>query len=247
MRTPKSSENRDAGRSRSSGDASSSLDMLRRLREVQIKALAQAASGDPAIMDGLTARVQSLSAAIDTIEKIEGKARKRMFAAAVTAVVLLTGTLMLVHRPSAEITIDAKASSVSFTVTRPFAPLREVTAVTSVEFFGLARIRLEGSEEIIAGPDDALSLRVQPAIGTKHPGIIGFDSLVTPVGTQVEITVVSPGNTIELGLQYVAGQPRTLDMDALGDVAIYVNGRGKRQASFPGPARITVNQPATNG
>ena len=110
-------------------------------------------------------------------------ARDRQFTAGVlSAAVLVTGTLLLLHRPSAEVLVDTKSSTVSFTVTAPFAPLRGVVQVAFVELAGLAEVREEGAPEIAAPPGDDLRLRVEPDTSSKNPGAIGFDSLLVPGG-----------------------------------------------------------------
>ena len=79
----------------------------------------------------LTSRLLSLSAAIDLIDNSMGKTRDRWFAiVAMVAAVLLTGTLLLLHRPSAKVLIETKASEVEFTVKYPFFPLRGVAGIT---------------------------------------------------------------------------------------------------------------------
>jgi hypothetical protein len=217
------------------------LEELKRRRQEQIEALAQAAGEDQATIDRLTALVHSLSAAINAIDQARGKERDRRFAVAgVAAAVLLTGTLLLLHRPSAEILLDTKASGVSFIVTTPFAPLRGVVGVASVELAGLTKVRLEGAAETVAGTDEDLQLGVQSVTGTSNPGSIGFDSLLIPVGTLVEFTETGAGKTIELRFQYPFGEAAALDLDVTGDVVIHVKGQGRRNANFPAPARITA-------
>ena len=186
----------------------SGVKQLKRIRQQLIKALAEAADGPPAMIDGLTARIQSLSTAIDAIGKGEGKVRdQRITLAAVTGAVLLTGTLLLLHRTSAEILMETKASDVSFTVTTPFAPLRDVAGVASVELVGLAKISQRGgAAAIVARPDEDLRMRVASAPGTKNPGSVGFDSLLIPAGTRVEFTELGSGKNIELRFQFPTGQ-----------------------------------------
>jgi hypothetical protein len=167
------------------------------------------------------------------------RARDRQFTAGVLgAAVLVTGTLLLLHRPSAEVLVDTKSSTVSFTVAAPFAPLRGVAQVAFAEFAGLAKVREEGALEIAAPPGDDLRLRVQPDITSKNPGAIGFDSLVVPEGAQIDVSQTGAPNSIELRIQYPAGASPTLDLDASGDVVLRVKDR--RQASFPAPIRITA-------
>jgi hypothetical protein len=214
------------------------IDELKRLRQRQIEALGNTATEDPAIMNGLLARVQSLSAAIALLEEAKGKAgARRLATAAWVGAVLLTGTLLLLHRPSAEILVDTKATHVSFTVATSFAPLRGIAGVTSVELAGLAKIQQEGTPDIAAGPNDDLLFTAAPDMAAKNPGSIGVDSLVVPPGTRVELTAAGEGKTIDLRFQYPAGSSPRLDLDVTGDMIVHL--RGQRRASFTAPERIT--------
>jgi hypothetical protein len=238
MRTPEAASNmkgEEAARGVRSG-----LEELQRLRREQIEMLAHAAADDPVVVNGFLARVQSLTAAIDLLEKSKSTGRNRRFAIIAWAVaVLLTGTLLLLHRPSVEVLVDAKSSQMAFTVTTPFAPLRGLAQVASVEMPGLAKIRQEGAPEIAAAPDeDLLRLRVQPDTASGSPGSIGFDSLLIPAGTQVEFAQTGAANTVELRFQYPSGSSPALDLDVAGDVLIRLQGR--RKASFRAPVRITA-------
>lgn len=215
------------------------LEELKRLRQQQIELLSHAAANDPTIVNGLIARVQSLSAAIELIEKAKNKARDRRIAvSAWVAAVLLTGTLLLLHRPSAEIVTDARSSQLWFSVTAPFAPLRGVAQVASVELTGLAKIRREGVPEVAAEPDEDLHLRIQPDLASKSPGSIGFDPLIIPAGTEVELTQTGSGTAILMRFQYPSGASPVLDLDVTGDVVIRLN--GQQRVSFPAPVRITA-------
>jgi hypothetical protein len=160
--------------------------------------------------------------------------------ATVAAAVLLTGTLLLLHRSSAEILVDAKASGVTFTVADSFAPLRGIAGVASVELAGLAKVQQEGAPEIAAGSDEDLQLRFETETASKKPGSIGFDSLLIPAGTQVELTQAGAGKTIGLRLQYPPGVSPALDLDVSGDLVIHIKGQPQRKANFPAPARITA-------
>jgi hypothetical protein len=217
------------------------LEDLRRRRRNETEALAQAAGEPIETIDALVGRVQSLSAAIDSIETAKGNSRSRRFAiAAVTGAVLLTGTLLLFHRPLAKVLLDTRASEVSFIVTTPFSPLSGVAGVITVDLAGLKKIRLEGAPESIAGSDEDLRLRVQTVIGTKNPGSLGFDSLLIPAGTLVEFTEATAEKSIQLRFRYPPEKAPTLDLDVTGDVVIHVNGQGQRNANFPSPSRITA-------
>jgi hypothetical protein len=165
------------------------IEELKRLRQRQIEPLANTVTQDPAIMNGLLARVQSLSAAVALLEEAKGKASARRLTTAWAGAVLLTDTLLLLHRPSAEILVDTKATHVSFTVTTSFAPLRGIAGVTSVELASLAKIQQEGTPDIAAGPYDDLVFTAAPDMAAKNPRSIGVDSLVVPPGTRVELTV----------------------------------------------------------
>jgi hypothetical protein len=216
------------------------IDELKRLRQQQIEALALAgAAEDPQTVDRLAARVQSLTTAIDTLEKSTTKARdRRLTIAAGAAAVLLTGTLLLLHRSHAEIVANEITSETGFTVTTPFAPLRGMTSVVLVELTGLTRVRQEDVPEITAQQDEDLLLRVQPDPSSKNPGSIGFDSLTVPVGTLIELNHTGPGNTIELRFLYPRGSSPELDLDVTGDLEIALEGR--HHASFAAPVRITA-------
>lgn len=237
MRTPEAAAKTNAEETASA--ERTGLEELRRLRREQIEILAHAPMDDPVVLNGMLARVKSLTAAIDLLESAKTKGRDRRLAiGACAAAALLTGTLLLLHRPSVEVLVDAKSSQIAFTVATPFAPLRGLPQVASVELAGLAKIRQEGAPEVAAAPDeDLLSLRVQPDTASGNPGSIGFDSLLIPAGTQVEFTQTGPG-TLELRFQYPSGSSPTLDLDVAGDVLI--RSQGRRKASFPAPVRISA-------
>ena len=203
--------------------------------------LGRAAAADDPMADRLAARVQSLSAAIHAMEEARDKPRRRRLGIMIVAIaVIVPGTLLMRHRPSAEILVDAKASRVSFTAGESFAPLRGIAGIAAVEVAGLARIRQEGVPEIVAGPNDDLALRLSSDMASRTPGSIGFDSLVVPAGTRVEITRDESGKTIELRLQYPSGATPTLDLDVSGDLALHIQGQPPRKANFPAPDRITA-------
>jgi hypothetical protein len=215
------------------------LEELKRLRQEQLETLAQATADDTALVNGIVTRIQSLSAAIDLIEKAKIKTRdRRLTIAAWGSALLLAGTLLLLHRPSAEVLVDAKSTHVALRVTEPFAPLAVEAQAASVVLSRLTKIRQEGSAEIVAGPDeDLLSLRVEPDPGSKAPGSIGFNSLTIPAGTHVEFIQLS--DAIELRFQYPSGATPTLDLDVTGDLVIRSNGQ-RSKVSFLAPARITA-------
>src|ERR1035438_5357563 len=80
------------------------VEELKRLRQEQIDRLAQAAAEGDATLDRAAARVQSLSGAIDTIEKAGGKAQSRRLTIATgAAAVLLTGTLLRSEEHTSEL------------------------------------------------------------------------------------------------------------------------------------------------
>jgi hypothetical protein len=241
MRTPEAVAKRKGAVSDLSPSASgiSGVEGLRRLRQEQLELLAHAAADDPALVNGILARVQSLSAAIDLLEKTKSKKRdRRLTMAAWVAAVLLTGTLLLLHRPSAEILADTTASQLSFTVTRAVAPLRGLPGVKSVELSGLAEVQQDGSPWLAAGPDEDLRLRIEADAASKNPGSIGFDQLTVPAGTQIEISSTGEGKTIGLRLQYPSGKPAALDLAVTGDVMI--RSQGQRRTSFAAPAQLTA-------
>ena len=216
------------------------VEELKRLRQEQIDRLAQAAAEGDATLDRAAARVQSLSGAIDTIEKAGGKAQSRRLTIATgAAAVLLTGTLLLLHRPSAEILVDAKATGVSFTVTRSFAPLRGIAGLQSVELTGLAKIQQDGEPEITAGTDDDLRVRFAADTTAKDRGSIGFDSLLVPAGTKIELFQANAGKLIGLRLQYPRGASPAIDMDVSGGLLVQIQGQRPRKTSSIAPARIT--------
>ncbi len=239
MPTPDSAAGAGTEPARREPATRSPVEALRRLRQEQIEALARAAIEDPDNADKLAARVKSLSEAIEAIEKGVRETRgRRLAVAAVTAAIIATGTLLLLHRPSTAILADTAASHLSFTVSAPFAPLRGVEQVAFVEITSLARVRQESGAEVSAPPDEDLLLRVQPDPASKHPGSIGFDELTVPVGTQIEMDRIEPGNAVELRFQYPHGASPELNLDVSGDVAIRL--QGQHRASFPAPVRITA-------
>jgi hypothetical protein len=214
------------------------IDELKRARQREIEALADAAEEDPGMLDRLSARVQSLSTAIDTLGKATTETRDRRFTiAAVAVAVLLAGTLLLLHRSPA-VLADTTASHVAFTVTRPYAPFRDAPRMAAVELAGLTRVRQEGVPDTTVPPDEDLLLRVQPNSESKNPGSMGLDSLVVPARTQIEMTHTGPGNTIRFRFLYPAGASSELDLDVVGDMVIRLN--GQHRASFPAPARIAA-------
>ena len=96
--------------------SSRGLEELKRLRQEQIESLERAAAAGDPMADRLAARVQNLSAAIHAIEQAGEKPRKRRLDILIVAIaVIVPGTLLLRHRPPAEILVEAKASRVSFT------------------------------------------------------------------------------------------------------------------------------------
>jgi hypothetical protein len=217
------------------------LEELKRLRQEQIEMLGRAAAADDPTADHLAKRVQNLSAAIDALEEARDKPRRRRLGIVIIAIaVIVPGTLLLRHRPSAEILLDAKASRVSFTTAESFAPLRGVGGVAAVQVAGLARIQQEGLPDIVAGPNDEFALRLSSDITLRTPGSIGFDSLSVPAGTRVEITRDETGKTIELRLQYAPGATPTLDLDVSGDLSVHIPGTPQRKMNFPAPERITA-------
>lgn len=217
------------------------VEELKRLRQEQIDRLARAAAEGDATLDRVAARVQSLSAVIDAIEKAGGKARNRRLTIATgAAAVLLTGTLLLLHRPSAEILVDAKASGVSFTVARSFAPLRGIAGLQSVELAGLAKIQQDGEPDITAGTDDDLRVRFDTGTTAKERGSIGFDSLLVPAGTQIELFQANAGKLIGLRLQYPRGASPAIDMDVSGGLLVQIQGQRPRKTGSIAPARITA-------
>src|SRR5215471_14800151 len=118
------------------------LEELKRLRQEQLEALAQTTADDTALVNGIVARIQSLTAAIDLIEKAKIKTRdRRLTIAAWGTAVLLAGTLLLLHRPSAEILVDAKSTQVAFRVTERFAPLAVEAQAASVVLTRLTKVR----------------------------------------------------------------------------------------------------------
>jgi hypothetical protein len=223
------------------GDSSRGLEELKRLRQEQIEMLGRAAAAGDPTADRLAARVQNLSASIHAIEQARERPRKRRLDILIVAIaVIVPGTLLLRHRPSAEILVEAKASRVSFTAGETFAPLRGIAGIGAVELVGLARIQQEGVPEIAAGPNDDLALRLASDVASRKPGGIGFDALVIPAGTRVEITQNGNGKTIELHLQYPSGAKPTLDLDVSGDLTLHTQGQPQRKANFPTPDRITA-------
>jgi hypothetical protein len=214
---------------------------LKRLRQEQIDCLVQAAAEGDAKLDRVVARVQSLSAAIDAVEKAGGKARNRRLTIVTgAAAVVLTGTLLLLHRPSAEILVDAKSSGISFTAAHSFAPLRGIDGLQSVELAGLVKIKQDGEPDIAAEADDDLRVRFANDTTAKEPGSIGFDSLLVPAGTQIELLQTGAGKTIALRLQYPAGTAPAIDLDVSGGLLIQIQGQRQRKTGFTAPTRITA-------
>jgi hypothetical protein len=238
--------NREAG-TKAAADAEDApkpppgVEELKRLRREEIDRLAQAAADGDAALDRVLARVQSLSAAIDAIEKAGGKARNRRPTIVIcAAAVLLTGTLLLLHRSSTEILVDAKASGISFTVAHSFALLRGIVGLQSVELSGLVKIKQEDAPDITAETDDDLRVRLANDTTAKEPGSIGFDSLLVPTGTQIEFLQTGTSKLIGIRIQYPAGTSPAIDMDVSGGLLMQIGGQRERKTGFPAPARITA-------
>ncbi len=169
---------------------------------------------------------------------IAPRARDRRLALIIPgAAVLVTGTLLLLHRPAAEVLVDTEASQVAFTVTQSYAPLRGISQVSSVVLPGLARVRQEGVPEVVAEPDESLVMRIEPDAASKMPGSIGFDFLLVPAGTQIEM-VRTDSSTVAWRFQYPSGTSPSIDVDGIG--ALVVRLKGLHRLSFAAPARITA-------
>jgi hypothetical protein len=137
------------------GNLEHSLHRLQQIRREQIRELERSALGHPAIVESIAARIQHLTTAITALEKGASRKRNRTLAIVlVSLTIVLTGTLLLLRRPTANVSAKTRSSTISFETVNPVSFFEGVGELESIHFVGQSTIRPETGTPVQAGPND---------------------------------------------------------------------------------------------
>ena len=142
---------------------------LERLRQSLIDKLGREGPVDPAAIDVIGARIEYVSGAIRVLQQLASesgevvkKTRRHKWAIGlVTMILLLTGTVLLLPRPSAIVSIETASSDVDFTLSKEIALFDRIKGLRAVEVEGLSRITEDGKEVASTTDVYGLTLRIE--------------------------------------------------------------------------------------
>ena len=241
-----------------SEEASSNLEALKELRAGLIRRLAaEGVSGDPLAVDSIGRRIGQLSRAIETLEQSSSEVTKkterhkrRMYGTGmVVCVVLVSGSLLLSHRPVATVAVDTYSTTIGFTLSEPKAIFDGLNALRSVEISGLARVTQDDLELAVTLEPTGLTVRIDcNGAGRGKPGqqtkkaCIGLGALMIPEGSPVQFA--ESGVPHEIAVRFPE-PPTTIKIATKGEVLISVSGHAPKEANFTAPVAFVGS--ATKG
>lgn len=196
--------------------------------------------GIPRVMGELPVQPKPVASA--SAASAHSKARapnRRATIATAVAAVLLTGSLLLLHRNSSEILFNTRAIDVSFTVASPYAPFRGIAGLSSLAVKGWSTVRQDGAPDAFSRDDDEQLYQVNAVTGAGHHGSIGIDDLVVPRDTQIEYIGIDTGAATIL-LHFPPKQAATLNLAIAGSVVTSVVGGEKRELDSPSPTDVAI-------
>jgi hypothetical protein len=184
------------------------LDDLKRTRLQLINTLARDGAVDPRVIETIGQRIQQLSVAIGVLQDAEKEAKesaqkdskRKSGIGAIVIVLFITGTLLLLPRPSAVVSVETRSTSLKFTLSsshpKEVALFESIEGIQSILISGLSRISEDGVELATTNEVHGLQLRIESACpkgankigetGSKHS--IGLSSLTLPDNTPVQLS-----------------------------------------------------------
>jgi hypothetical protein len=196
--------------------------VLERLREDQIRSLVEILDDPARERDMPTIKVVStlithLSEAIEVFRTQVDELHHRAFAiTAISLILLVTGTVLLLPVRSTPVFIQTKSSAISFLVDQNVAPFRGAGAANSLELSGVNRVFL-GNQELPPPVGQGYHLSAQ--LAAQRPGQIGLDSLEVPAGTSISILPTGFAKQTQIAFAFPEGESPQLKFNLEGDFA----------------------------
>jgi|GEM_PF-2875575 len=168
--------------------------------------------------------------------KLEANRRRWPIAALLAAVTLIIVSVLLVHKPSTEIDLDLKLSSVQFTVNDQQPITNSLSGLSKIDVNGVTQIKA-GAKVLDVGRDSA---SVSSVVSGKRVGKITLAALIPPAGTRVWLSHTSITHEFHVSLESPPDREIELTADADGPTNLESPSFGTVALDFGTPNQITL-------